>query len=73
MEGGPLWKILPELTDVVRHLPDGGGAGPRTGGGDAAGVARVPDVGDVGGQRGATGGGGDHTAHSEPGSAGPAG
>ena len=40
---------FPQLADVVRDLPDGGGAGPRAGGRDAAGVSRVPDVGDVGG------------------------
>ena len=65
MEGGPLCKILPELTDVVRDLPDGGGAGPRAGGREAAGVSRVPDVGDVGGDCGATGGGGNNTADSK--------
>ena len=64
---------FPQLADVVRDLPDGGGAGPRAGGREAAGVSRVPDVGDVGGDGGATGGGGDHTAHPEAGSAGAAG
>ena len=67
-------EIQSELTDVGRHLTDLGGAGPPSAGGsDAAGVARVPDVGVVGGDRGATGGGGDHTTHSEPGSAGTVG
>ena len=47
---------FPQLADVVRDLPDGGGAGPRAGGREAAGVSRVPDVGDVGGDGGATGG-----------------
>ena len=47
---------FPQLADVVRDLPDGGGARPRAGGREAAGVSRVPDVGDVGGDGGATGG-----------------
>ena len=64
---------FPQLADVVRDLPDGGGARPRAGGREAAGVSRVPDVGDVGGDRGATGGGGDHTADSESCSAGSTG
>ena len=45
---GLLWEILPQLTDVVGDLPDGGGAGPSTGGSDAAGVAGVADVADIG-------------------------
>ena len=49
-------EVQPQLTDVVRDLAEGVGAGGGTGGCVAAGVARVPDVGDVGGDRGPTGG-----------------
>ena len=64
-------EVKSELTDVVRHLTDRcAAAASGAGGSDAAGVARVPDVGVVGGDRGPTGGGGDHAAHTEPGRAG---
>ena len=59
-------EVQPELTDVVRDLVEGVGAGRGTGGRVAAGVARVPDVGGVGGDGGATSGGVDHTADSKP-------
>ena len=59
-------EVQPQLTDVVRHLAEGVGAGGSTGGGVAAGVVRVPDVGGVGGDGGATCGGVDDTTHPEP-------
>ena len=62
-------EIQSQLTDVTGHLVDSVGAGGGTGGGVAAGVSRVPDVGGVGGDGSATGGGGYHTAYSEPSSA----
>ena len=65
-EPGECLEIQPELTDIIRLLAEGVGAGGGTGGRVAAGVARVPDVGGVGGDGRATGGGVDHTAHSEP-------
>ena len=70
-EPGECLEVQPELTDVVRDLVEGVGAGGGTGGRVAAGVARVPDVGGVGGDGGATGGGVDHTADTEPSSAVP--
>ena len=59
-------EVQPQLTDVIRHLAEGVGAGGSTGGGVAAGVVRVPDVGGVGGDGGATCGGVDDTTHPEP-------
>ena len=58
-------EVQPQLTDVIRHLAEGVCAGGSTGGGVAAGVVRVPDVGGVGGDGGTTGGAVDHTADTE--------
>ena len=48
-------EVQPQLTDVVGHLAEGVCAGGCTGGGVAAGVVGVPDVGGVGGDGGPTG------------------
>ena len=53
------------MTDIGRHFLDRNSTRAGAGGGVAAGVARVPDVGVVGGNRGPAGGGGYDTADSE--------
>ena len=54
-EPGEGLEVQPQLTDVVGHLAEGVCAGGGTGGGVAAGVVGVPDVGGVGGDGGPTG------------------
>ena len=53
------------MTDIGRHFLDRNSTRAGAGGGVAAGVARVPDVGVVRADRGTTGWGGDDTADPE--------
>ena len=58
-------EVQPQLTDVIRHLAEGEGAGGSTGCSEAAGVARVPDVCRVRRYGGPAGRGGDDAADAK--------